>query len=74
MAVIATALADAEEGSQYASAAEYIDAAMSYIDILTSEFGFTMEESLELISKYIVTIEDETAANYVLVRLVQLQG
>ncbi len=74
MAVIATALADAEQGSQYASAAEYIGAVMSYVNILTNEFGFTMEESLELVSKYIVTIEDEAAANYVLVRLIQLQG
>lgn len=72
MAVIAKVLAEAEKGSQYASAAEYIGAALSYINILTSEFGFTMEDSLELVSKYVVTIEDEAVANYVLARLVQL--
>lgn len=74
MAVIATALAEAEQGSEYASAAEYIDAAETYVHLLISEFGFTLEESLELVSKYTITIEDESVANYVLVRIAQIQG
>jgi hypothetical protein len=78
MASIATAFAEhTEDGTYYAAAGEWIDALVEYVGILTSEMGYTAEESTAFANKYIESVTDTGNASltaYVEARLAALGG
>lgn len=79
MASIADAIAnDIEGNSQYASAGEYLDALAKYVGILTSEMGFSADESVQFATENyvqkLVEGEDAGVAAYVAARLAALGG
>ncbi len=79
MASIADAIAnDIEGNSQYAAAGEYLDALAKYVGILTSEMGFSADESIQFATdNYVAQLaEDENmgVAAYVAARLAALWG
>jgi hypothetical protein len=78
MASIATAFADhTDDGTYYAAAGEWIDALVEYVGILTSEMGYTAEESTVFANKYIGPVTDTGNASlvaYVQARLAALGG
>jgi hypothetical protein len=78
MASIATAFADhTDDGTYYAAAGEWIDALVEYVGILTSEMGYTAEESTAFANKYIESVTDTGNASltaYVEARLAALGG
>ena len=79
MASIADAIAnDIEGNSQYAAAGEYLDALAKYVGILTSEMGFSMDESIQFATNNYVEklVEGENlgVAAYVAARLAALAG
>jgi hypothetical protein len=79
MASIADAIAnDIEGNTQYAAAGEYLDALAKYVGILTSEMGFTADESIQFATdNYVGQLaqgEDMGVAVYVAARLAALGG
>jgi len=79
MASIADAIAnDIEGNSQYAAAGEYLDALAEYVGILTSEMGFSADESIQFATdNYVGQLaqgEDMGVAVYVAARLAALAG
>jgi VCBS repeat-containing protein len=55
MAAIAEAIArNTEEDNYYATAGQYLDALVTYVGILNTDFGFSTEESVQLVTdKYV---------------------
>jgi len=79
MASIADAIAnDIEGNTQYAAAGEYLDALAKYVGILTSEMGFTADESIQFATdNYVGQLaegDDMGVAAYVAARLAALAG
>lgn len=79
MASIADAIAnDIQGNSQYAAVGEYLDALAKYVGILTSEMGFSMDESIQFATNNYVEklVEGENlgVAAYVAARLAALAG
>ena len=79
MASIADAIAnDIQGNSQYAAAGEYLDALAKYVGILSSEMGFTADESIQFATdNYVGQLaegEDMGVAAYVAARLAALAG
>ncbi len=70
MMQVAQRLAEPEPGSIYERAAEYLNAAETYVKILTDDFGYSTEGSFTLAAKYIGTIDDLETADYVTARLI----
>ena len=52
MALIADAFANAEEGTYYAAAAQWIDALAEYVGIMNNELQFSPAEAAEFAGKY----------------------
>jgi hypothetical protein len=79
MASIADAIANDIEGNrQYAAAGEYLDALAKYVGILTSEMGFSADESIQFATdNYVGQLaqgENMGVAAYVAARLAALVG
>ena len=79
MASIADAIAnDIEGNSQYAAAGEYLDALAKYVGLLTSEMGFSADESIQFATdNYVGQLaegENMGVAAYVAARLAALGG
>jgi hypothetical protein len=77
MAMIATAMQNPKEGSQYALAGQWLDALAQYVNILHKDMKLPVDESLAYATKYTtpVTSSDDTAlAAYVQVRLAEIGG
>jgi hypothetical protein len=77
LAAIATALADAEEGTHYATAGEWLDALARYIGILNDEMRWPTDGSVAQLNKYAQPLlggDDASLAAYVQVRLDALGG
>jgi filamentous hemagglutinin family protein len=77
MAMIASAMENPEEGSDYALASEWLDAMTEYVSILNTELGLATEDAVATAGKYVspVTTSDNTAvAGYVSVRLAEIGG
>jgi hypothetical protein len=72
MMLIAQRLAEPEPGSVYERAAEYINAARTYVTILRDEMGYTTDGSFTLAAKYIGTIDNPDVADYVTAQLINL--
>jgi len=63
-ALIATAFADAAEGSQYASAAQYIDAFVRYVAVLDTDLGTPVGDSIAFVmAKYGAGVTGSDNAN-----------
>jgi hypothetical protein len=79
MASIADAIANDIEGNrQYAAAGEYLDALAKYVGILTSEMGFSADESVQFATdNYVQKLaegENLGVAAYIAARLAALGG
>jgi filamentous hemagglutinin family protein len=77
MALIATALANPDEGTDYAVAKQWLDAMAQYVGVLTTEMGFSTSESVSFVSKYVSPVREggnATLAAYLQTRLAQLGG
>jgi len=77
MASIASALANPEAGTQYASAAQWLDSMVQYVGIMTTEMGLSAGDSVAIVSKYVTNLTgsvDTTVAAYVQARLAALGG
>ena len=77
MALIAVAMENPEEGSDYALASAWLDAMTQYVSILNTELGLATEDAVAVAGKYVspVTTSDDTAvAGYVSVRLAEIGG
>ena len=76
LAIIATALATPTEGTQYASAAELLDAVATYVIILTDELGWQTVDAIALfMQKHGAPItEDPSVATYIGAYLATLGG
>ncbi len=72
MMQLAQNLAEPEEGSVYALASEYLQAAETYVTILREELGYSVDGSFALAAKYIEPIENTEVADYVTARLITL--
>ncbi len=72
MMQLAQNLAEPEEGSMYALASEYLQAAETYVTILREELGYSVDGSFALAAKYIEPIENAEVADYVTARLITL--
>jgi filamentous hemagglutinin family protein len=74
-ASIAAVFEDAEEGSQYASAMEYIDAFVQYVTVLDIELGSPVGDSMAFVmGKYGAGITGSDNANIGAFLTAQLQG
>jgi hypothetical protein len=76
MASIASALASPAEGTQYAAAAQWLDALVQYVAVLTTDMGLSPSDSVEFAGKYVESLGGENAnvAAYVQARLAALGG
>jgi filamentous hemagglutinin family protein len=79
MASIAGAIANNIEGNrQYAAAGEYLDALAKYVGILTSDMGFSVDESVQFATdNYVQKLaegENLSVATYVAAKLAALGG
>jgi hypothetical protein len=77
MAMIASAMENPEEGSDYALASEWLDAMTEYVSILNTELGLATEDAVATAGKYVspVTTSDNTAvAGYVSAQLADIGG
>jgi len=77
MALIAAAMENPEEGSDYALASEWLDAMTEYVSILHNNFGLATEDAVATAGKYVspVTTSDNTAvAVYVSSQLAEIGG
>ena len=77
MASIASAIANPEEGTQYAAAGEWLDALTEYVAILNTELGFSTADAVEFAGKYTTPItegDNAELAAYVAMRLAALGG
>jgi thioredoxin-like negative regulator of GroEL len=79
MASIAGAIANNIEGNrQYAAAGEYLDALAKYVGILTSDMGFSVDESVQFATdnyvQKLVEGENVGVATYVAAKLAALGG
>lgn len=79
MALIADAIArNAETGTQFAAAGEYLDALAEYVGILNGEMNLSTEESVAFaVNKYIVSmneVDNVGLATYIASRLAALGG
>ncbi len=72
MMLIAQRLAEPQPGSIDERAAEYINAARTYVTILRNEMGYTADGSFTLAAKYIGTIDNPDVADYVTAQLINL--
>ena len=75
--MIAAALENPGEGTDYALAGEWLDAMMQYVTILDSELGLATEDALVAADKYVspVTTGDNTAlAGFVSAQLAAIGG
>jgi filamentous hemagglutinin family protein len=77
MAMIATAMHNPQEGSQYALAAQWLDALTEYVNILNKDLKLPMDESLAFAGKYTspaVNSGNVALAAYVQARLTAIGG
>lgn len=77
MAMIAAALENPGEGTDYALAGEWLDAMTQYVTILDSELGLATEDAVAAADKYVspVTASDNTAlAGFVSAQLAAIGG
>jgi filamentous hemagglutinin family protein len=79
MASIADAIAnDIEGNSQYAAAGEYLDALAKYVGVLTSEMGFSADESIQFATdnyaSQLAEGENVGVAAYIAAKLAALGG
>jgi filamentous hemagglutinin family protein len=77
MAMIATAMNEPQEGSQYALAAQWLDALTSYVNILNKDLQLPMDETLAFAQKYTspaVNSGNAALATYVQAKLASLGG
>ncbi len=75
MAVIAVAMENPEEASDYALAKEWLDAMTQYVTILTTEIGLTIEDATAAVNKYtspVTTGDDAGLAAYISARLAEI--
>jgi hypothetical protein len=77
MAMIATALRNPQEGTQYALAAQWLDALAEYINILNKDLKLPADESMALAAKYTAPVtggDNAALAAFVQVRLAAIGG
>jgi filamentous hemagglutinin family protein len=77
MAMIAAVMNNPQEGSQYALAAQWLDALTNYVNILNKDLKLPMDESLAFAQKYTspaVNSDNAALASYVQARLMSLGG
>jgi len=76
-ATIGVLLANPEEGTQYASAKEWMDALAQYVDILNNQMLLSAEETRTVVAKYtepITSGEDTVLAAYVEASMSEMLG
>jgi len=77
MTLIASAVASAEVGTNYAAAGEWLDSLVQYVAVMNTEMGFSATEAVAFVGKYTTPItegDDAILASYVQARLAQLGG
>jgi filamentous hemagglutinin family protein len=77
MAIIATALQNPKEGTQYALAAQWLDALAEYTNILNKDLQLPTDESTSLAAKYTAPVtggDNAALAAYVQARLATIGG
>jgi len=77
MAMIAVTLRNPQEGTQYALAAQWLDALTAYITTLHKDLNLPMDESLAFATKYTTPVtggNNAATAAYVQARLAGLGG
>jgi hypothetical protein len=77
MALVASAVASAEPGTNYAAAGQWLDALVRYVAVMNTEMGFSATEAVAFAGKYTTPVtegDDAGLASYVEARLAGLGG
>lgn len=77
MTLIASAVASAEPGTNYAAAGEWLDSLVQYVAVMNTEMGYSSAEAVAFVGKYTTPITeggDVSLVEYVETRLAELGG